>query len=210
MARFFYGLLWQLLFLIPLTCGATPFYIGGAGGYGSTTWQGLVPAPGKQNVAISMSTPEQVTEGGGVWGVWTGYEFGPLFALEANYTRYANAKVTFVEESLFSFDHDGLVSFDTQTETVSLMAKFMLFVPQTLVRAYSSFGIAEVHRTDLLFNHWNVSPTFGLGLNYNVTPHWMIELVGNYTAGYGESELNPVEDYVPFLYSVMARVAYRV
>jgi hypothetical protein len=30
-----------------------------------------------------------------------------------------------------------------------------------------------------------------------------------YSAGKGVSELNPVEDYFPFLYSVFIRLAYR-
>ena len=41
-----------------------PFYIGMLGGYGSTTWQGLVPKKANQNAAIIISTPKSVEEGG--------------------------------------------------------------------------------------------------------------------------------------------------
>ena len=55
-----------------------------------------------------------------------------------------------------------------------------------------------------------VTPTFALGFNYNLSEHIMAELGANYTAGYGESELNPAKDYVPFLYSAFVQLAYRI
>lgn len=186
-----------------------PFYIGAEAGYGSTTWQGLVPSRKNRNIAISMFTPKYINEGGAVWGLFAGYEFMPCFALEANYMRYPNAKVTFDGQSLFSFDHDGRHSFITRTETASLSAKIMLIIPRTALRIYSSAGAAETHRYDELTNHWHLGPTFGAGVNYNISEHLMAELGGSYTGGYGESELNPTQDYFPFLYSVFLRLAYR-
>jgi hypothetical protein len=38
----------------------------------------------------------------------------------------------------------------------------------------------------------------------------MAEIAGSYTAGFGESELEPVYDYIPFLYAVVLRIAYRI
>ena len=186
-----------------------PFYLGVTGGYGKTTWGGLVPEEDKQNSAIIISTPKYVNEGGVLWGLFAGYEFIPNFALEAAYNRYPDAKVNFDPSSLFSFEHDGLTSFTTQTETVSLIAKLMLIIPTTNIRAYSSLGAAEVHRDDQINNHWSTSPTFGAGFNYPFTDRIMGEFGGNYTAGRGEAELNPVNDYYPFLYSVFFRLAYR-
>jgi Outer membrane protein beta-barrel domain len=185
------------------------FYIGVTGGYGWTTWGGLVPSKNNQNLAISISTPKFVNEGGALWGGFAGYEFYPYFDLEFAYMRYPNDKITFDPSSIFSFDHDGLTDFITHTETFSLMVKIMLMIPKTCIKAYSSFGAAEVHRKDQINNHYRTSPTFGLGLDYNVTPHIMTELGANYVAGYGESELNPAQDYFPFLYSVFFRLAYR-
>lgn len=186
-----------------------PFFIGVTGGYGWTTWNGLVPSKDNQNFAISMSTPQNVTEGGALWGVFAGYEFLPSFALELAYMRYPNAKVTFDPQSLFTFEHNGLTEFTTHTEMVSLMGKIMLVIPTTTIRAYSSLGVAELHRNDEVNDQWVTSPTFGAGFNYNVTPHIMSELGANFTVGRGESELSPAEDYFPFLYSVFLRLAYR-
>ena len=36
---------------------AHPFYVGVDGGYGSTTWNGLVPAPANMNLGMMTSTP---------------------------------------------------------------------------------------------------------------------------------------------------------
>lgn len=185
-------------------------YLGGSAGYGSTTWQGLVPSAEKQNIAISMSTPISTSEGGGVFGAFMGYEFTPYFALEANYMHFPNATLLFDETSLFAFDHDDNTTMLTRTEMLSFIAKIMLIVPNTRVRAYSNFGIADIHRDDDLKDHWQVAPTFGFGLNYNITPRIMAELAANYAAGYGESEINPVDDYIPFLYSVSFKLAYRM
>ncbi len=96
----------------------------------------------------------------------------------------------------------------TKTESVSLMGKFMVFLPRTYVRAYSSVGIASVHREDILADRWKYTPTFGLGLNYHLTEHFMAELGINYTAGFGESNLNPTASYFPFLYSATLHLAY--
>ena len=195
----------------PLNKGFShPLYIGFSAGYGSTTWNGLVPSTENQNLALSISTPILVKEGGAVWGFLAGYEFSPYFALEANYTRYPQASIFFDEESLFAFENDGRLDLKTDTETGSVMAKFMLFIPRTTVRVYSSVGVAQVHRWDDMNENNRIAPTFGVGFNYNFAEHVMGELGANYTAGYGESELNPAKDYVPFLFSVFFKVAYRI
>ena len=187
-----------------------PLYLGVLGGFGSTTWQGLVPSQNNQNGAISMSTPVRVQEGGQVWGAIAGYEFTPFFALEANYTSYPRSYIAFDPESLFTFNHNGLTQFRSDTETLGLMAKVMLVIPQTKMRVFSSAGVANIHRQDIMVKDWRVSPSFGLGFNYQISEHLMGELGGNYVAGYGESQLNPADSYFPFLYSVSLRLAYRI
>ncbi|CDZ77171.1 OmpA-like transmembrane domain protein [Legionella massiliensis] len=189
----------------PFSRGA---YFGFLGGYGSTTWKGLVPAKENQNVALSLSTPLRAKEGGGVWGVLAGYEFIPALALEASYMRFSKAKVFFDQDSLFSFDHDDNVKLVTKTETLNLMGKILLPILQTPFRVFLSAGVAGIHRDDLLVKDWRVSPTFGGGLNYRLGQHAMVEIGGNYTAGYGESQLSPSDTYFPFLYSVSARLSY--
>ncbi|TAL64220.1 MAG: hypothetical protein EPN84_03750 [Legionella sp.] len=183
-------------------------YIGALGGYGSTTWEGMVPALQNQNSALSMSTPISADEGGGVWGFFTGYEFSDFFAVEVSYINYPNAVITFDTMSLFSFDHNDQTSFSTDTETVNIMGKVMLQVPKTKFRIYSSAGVANVHREDMISNQWHPGPTFGVGINYKFNEHVMAEVNGNYTAGFGESQLNPADTYIPFLYTGNFRLAF--
>lgn len=188
-----------------------PFYLGFKGGGGSTTWVRLVSSKEKQKLAMSFSTPIRVHEGGGIWGFYAGYELIPFFALEATYMHYPNATVFFDSvRSLFSFDHDGLSKFVTHTETVSLSGKFMILIPCTLIRAFSSFGVAGLHRKDIVENRWRATPTFDVGLSYNITDRIMAELAFNYTSGFGESELNPSETFMPFIYSGYLGLAYRI
>lgn len=186
------------------------FYIGANGGYGSTTWKGLVPNLNNQNIVISISTPTDVFEGGGVYGGFFGYELIPYFALEANYLKFPSARVFFAENSLFAFENNGRTILHTQTDAAAIMAKFMFIIPKTPIRAYSSVGGGGIHRTDEINDIWVATPAFGVGINVPVSKHLMMEIAGNYMAGYGESELNPVEDFIPFLYAIYFRAAFRI
>jgi opacity protein-like surface antigen len=182
------------------------FYAGLTGGYGSTTWNGLVP--NEPDSTMSVSTPVSVSEGGFAWGLFGGYEFIPQFALEASYMHYQAARLYFDYVSLFSFNYN-MTELTTRTEDVALMAKIMLIIPTTTIRVFSSVGVAMVHRYDDIKNIWRARPTFGAGFNYNFTDHWMGEVGINYVAGYGQAEMNPAQDYIPFLYSAFLRVGYR-
>jgi hypothetical protein len=186
-----------------------PFYVGVAGGYGSTTWGALVPSANKSNSAMALSTPVNVNEGGWMGGAFAGYEIIPQFAVELNYTKYPQAYLTFSKKSLFSYRNNHRTGFTTNTENVGLVGKFQVIIPRTSVRAFSSVGIAGIHRADVLANEWRPSPTFNVGFNYNITPHVMTELAVNYTGGAGEAELTPTDDYIPFLYGVYLRLGYR-
>lgn len=191
------------------TLSQHPIYVGFLGGFGSTTWNGLVPEHANLNEAITLSTPTHVEEGGGVWGAFVGYELFSTLALELTYLKYPHGEVFFDPYSLFSFTHDELTTFSTNTETLNLMAKIMMQIPTTALKLYSSVGVATIHREDLLLNDWRWSPAFGMGLNANISEHIMAEIDGNYTAGFGESQLNPTNTYFPFLYAVTFRLAYR-
>jgi hypothetical protein len=184
-------------------------YVGAMGGFGSTTWQGLMPKVNVQNSALSLSTPIAVHEGGGVWGFTAGYEFTPCFAIEGNYMFFPDAKLEFDEDSLYAFDNNDETVLITKTQTGSLSAKVMLVLPRTNMRVFSSAGIATVIRDDVVNKVYRISPVFAFGVNLLVTDRVMVELGSNYTAGYGESEINPVEDFVPFLYSIFIKGAIR-
>ena len=123
-----------------------PLYVGVTGGYGSTTWFGLVPSDENANEAMRTSTPIRSKEGGGVWGVFAGYELIPLFAIEAAYTHYPKATIMFDPEWYYSEDNPGLEQFTTDTETVSVIGKLMLLIPHTQIKAFASVGGAGLHQ----------------------------------------------------------------
>lgn len=185
------------------------YYLGGVGGSGSTTWRGLVPSDENKNNAMNISTPILVREGGAVWGLFGGYEITPYFAVEANYMHFPDAVITFDEDSLFAFDNNGMTKLISSTQTGSVIGKIMLIIPNSPFRLYSGAGIAAVWRNDEIGNAHQLSPTFAFGVTLNVNPKLMFEIGGNYTAGYGESEISPVNDYIPFLYSFYGKVALR-
>ena len=126
--------------------------------------------------------------------------------------HYPDATVIFDKGSLFTFDHRDLpdhpTEFKSKTETISVIGKIMLIIPDTNIRLFSSFGGANVHRKDILNDNWRFSPTFGAGINYRFTKDVMGEFGGSYTAGFGESNLKPTVSYFPFLYSINFRLAY--
>jgi hypothetical protein len=182
-----------------------PFYAGVTFAYGATTWSYLISDD--PNAAMALSTPTKVQESGEEWGLIAGYEFLPTFALELSYDHYPRAKVTFDPMSLFTFEHDGLTSFYTNTESLSLMGKFMVLIPHNEnFRVFGSAGAAVVHREDILTDKYLLTAKFGVGGNFAVNDTLTFEFGFDYTAGNGVSELNPAEHFIPFLYSVFTRL----
>ena len=144
-----------------------------------------------------------------MWGAQLGYEFTSHFAIEATYKHYPKATINFSQDSLFAFDNNDRTLFKSYTQQAALMAKIMARFLETNVHIYSSAGVADCHREDEILNQWQILPTFGIGFNYNFSQHFMGEIGGNYTAGYGESELSPADNFLPFLYSIFFSLSYR-
>lgn len=193
--------------------GATanhPFYAGLTIGYGTTTWSGLVASEDDDDIAMAVSTPTSVNEGGTIGGVFVGYEIFPSFAMEFSYTHYPNAKIYFDEMSLITYDYGGITELISQTNNYALVGKFLVPVPHTRsVRVFSSVGPSVTHRQDSVYNHWQLTPTFNFGFDIDVTEHIVAEVGANYTAGTAISEMNPAVDYIPFLYSGFGRLMWR-
>lgn len=185
------------------------FYVGMGAGYGSTTWFGLVPRGENNNSAMSLSTPLSVQEGGPAWNAFAGYEFTDYFALEASYAHFPRAEITFDPLSLFSFLNDEQTELFSNTATASIMAKIFMRFPNTRMRLWSGAGLGLIYRSDMVLHDRHVSPTFSVGVNYLFNDRLMSEIAAVYTAGYGESQLNPTETYFPFLYSITYRLSYR-
>lgn len=185
-------------------------YIAVASGYGMTTWGKLVPDGSSQSYALTFSMPKAVKEGGSSWGLFAGLVLLPCFDLELGYIHFPDARIAFDSSSLFTFEHNGLTSFTSQTESFSLMGKFKILIPHTRVSVFSSLGLAELHRKDQIINQWIFSPAFGTGISYPLSDRFSTELAANFITGQGTVELSPTEHYFPFVYALFLRLAYRL
>lgn len=184
------------------------FYFGGAVAYGKTTWPKLVD--NEQNVLfqrlVEQSVPKSVVDSGVTWGGFIGYRFDKNFAAEATYMRYPNSRITFNEDTLYY----PLTEFISRTQAYSLIGKFLYPLFNSRVDAFADAGVGFIRRSDVLEKTTRVTPTFGVGLACNVSKHVMTEVGFKYYAGYGKSEIRPVKDFVPFIYSVYFRLGYRL
>jgi len=194
-----------------------PMYVGAAIGYGSTNWNALKA----QDVSSETSVPQNVHHDSGVvWGVQLGYEITRYFALEAQYRQFRDTKIMLSDTS----DYWPITSFNTQTWTANLIGKFMIPIGIPRTRAFASAGAVYVHRRDVqinkdpfgegiptqrLANKGHVGPTFGVGINYLITRHFMAELAFEYDTGYGKTQEETLKSFVPFVYNVTLNVNYR-
>jgi hypothetical protein len=169
--------------------------------HGETAWKNLV----SDDFIVQISAPKSAEDYGTAWGGFLGYQFGQQFALEATYLRYPNTRILLDE---FSFYYP-ITDLTTHTQAYSMIGKFILPVANGRVSVYLDAGAGFTHRNDVLAKVTRVAPTFGLGFIANVTQHIMSQLGFAYYIGYGRSERRPVDDFVPFLFSVYFRLGYR-
>lgn len=185
-------------------------YVGVLGGSGSGTWSELIMKGGPQEVS-TVSTPIDAHEGGGVWGFLAGYQFSEHYAVQLQYMKFKKARVILAPYSDYDIDNPYQLTFYTNSEVYSAITKFMLPFPKGIpMSIYSDFGIALNKRSDRFArtkSRW--TPTFGLGLIYYLGQHWMFDGSFDYITGYGKSEVDPIYDYIPFLYAGSLKISYR-
>ncbi len=188
-----------------------PFYVGLAGGFGSTDWSQLTAHCGNLDPSLcllALSAPLSAGDQGFVWGVFIGYEIQPHFAFEINYVRFPDTTIVFDEFSLYATE-DGVITMKSGTYAYSFLGKFMVHIGSTGLRGFATAGAAMVHRTDSLANDTHVNPTFGVGINYVFPFRMMMEIGFQYYAGYGQAVLKPAINYIPFLYDVHLKLGYQ-
>lgn len=183
-----------------------PFYFGGTLGFGDTNWGGLVD-PNAVNDGSDSSTPVKAKASGIVWGLMAGYELNNYFAIQGNYQHYPTSQL-FFDEYNFYYPNESIV-LESQTETYSMVGKFMVPIFNTGFRLFSDLGPAYTRRSDDLANINQWAAQFGGGINYNITPRFLAEINFTYTTGWGVSDTEPAYEYVPFLYSINFGLAYR-
>ena len=178
------------------------FYLGGTIAYGQTTWSELA----SDDFFVEISVPSETHDSGTTWGGFMGYQFDTAFAVEAVYMRYPN---TLVKISPFSF-YFPLTEFVSRTQVYSVIGKFLYPLANARINAFMHAGLAFTRRSDVLAKVTRVGPTFGIGFMCNVSRRVITEVGFEYYVGYGKSEERPVDDYIPFLFSVYFRLGYRL
>jgi hypothetical protein len=198
---------------------ANPVYIGVLGGWGSTDWRMLVPkCHGTKNDItncknlIDASAPLSAGDSGFIWGATAGYEIQPHFAIEGTVIRFPDTTITF--NKVYNF-YTKLNNIDDETiRSITwayyLVAKFMVQIGNTPIRGFANAGPELTYRKDILADCVRINPTFGVGLDYLVAAHAMVEIGFQYIAGYGESNTKPASCYIPFLYSLHLKLMARI
>lgn len=182
------------------------FYVGALLGWGTTTWGYLVDS---KEWLSKFVTPTEVHEGGTLWGCFAGFEFNQFFALELQYMRCPRAKVYFWKWSLYTTE-DKVKEIDSRTDAYSLTMKIMTPVFHTPIKIFAAAGGAMERRSDKLAKQkTNLGGVFGAGLNVPVTEKMFAELAFQYYTGHGKTEIRPVYRYIPFIYTVHFKLAYR-
>lgn len=189
-------------------------YFGVNMGGGYTTWKYLVDTVDPPDTAVKETTPSGVREGGPSWGVVFGYDLARNFAVELQYMRFADSRITFDPDAALAYNlSDGTVpaTIRSRTEAYSLSGK--LFVPvgvNTHMRVFAAVGAGQVERRDVIAKRSCVTPYLSAGADYHFTRHWILESGFQYYTGFGVSELQPVSDFVPFAWDGYARIAYQL
>ena len=193
-------------------------------GAGGTSWPQLAhddSGPDSlDNGGLNVSVPiNAVDENLDVYGAILGYQPSENFAFEISYLRFPDSKLLM---SSVYFTPDILY---TESSEYTLMAKVIGRMTHRIpLFAYATAGMQAIHRDDntsalaigfsppilIQVNLWHINPAFGFGFMYNVTQHWVIDLAFRFNVGFGRSELIPMKDYVPFLYSGTFRFGYRI
>lgn len=186
------------------------FYLGGIIAYGETTWPELETwsgASADESFLVNQSAPKSAVDFGSTWGGFLGYQFDTAFAVEVIYMRYPNSRITFIDDLTY---YAPVAEFVTHTQVYSLVGKFLYPLANARINAFLDAGVAFTNRSDVLEKVTRVAPTFGLGFMCNVSRRVITELGFEYYVGYGRSELRPVNNYIPFLFSVYFRLGYRL
>jgi len=181
-----------------------PFYGGIIVGYGSTTWSKLID-PYKEKF-VTLTTPIAAKDSGFGGGILIGWQLSRNFAAEFYYFRYPKSYITFKHYSLYQPYHRII----SKTESFSMVGKFIVPTDFHQLSFYASAGLSITHRRDVLTKRAQATGAFGVGVIKPLKPNIDAEFSFQYHTGFAISELKPVLDYIPFLYSLQFRLIYHL
>lgn len=203
--------------LINITAFASPvehpLYAGISAGYGVADWNSLANHDSNPDNASSVleGVPDKAADRGLDYGAFIGYTFTPNYALELSYRKFKTVQIYFTEDSTYTppASPNSYPDIRSTTFNFSLVNKIMLPLPDNF-SLFSGLGPSLTYQSNPISKRTQqAGATFAVGANYEITEHFMATLEGDYTTGWGKSEEQPVNHYVPFLYSGDFKLAYR-
>jgi opacity protein-like surface antigen len=196
-----------------------PFYLGLAAGYGSTNWSGMKAL----DTPSQDSTPTVVHDSGFEWGAFFGWQPIQNLALEFRYQKFSDSVLTLDKSRYPSPPLPSNSKLTSQTWAYSVVAKLILPIGKSGLAVFGDLGPVYTRRHDPLASsaedpndarkpggkNSNLGIMFGGGLNYDLSDHIRTTLEFSYGSGSGESMQYPVYTYIPFIYSIEFKLAYR-
>ncbi len=201
-----------------------PLYVGVLLGYASTNWSALVDE--YHNQAVDNTTPVAADDSGPDKGLFIGYNLIKNFAVEFRYQNFSDTAVAFDRDQNTNYVNGKFISsFISSTYAYSLVAKVMLPLGSSPFSIFSDFGGVYTHRDDIFANaaqegdpynggypagtNHNYGVMFGAGVNYEFTSHLFNTIEFSYGSGNGSAIQFPTFSYIPFIYSIDYKIAYR-
>lgn len=180
-------------------------YIGMLNGFASTDWSQIACPNCADTDFILVSLPKTADDTGYAWGAFLGYQINRSFALELTYTHYPVTTLHFVIPNDYN-----TATIKSNTSTYSFVGKFLVPIYSSPISAFASAGLVAIDRTDQIADVVRVGAAFGLGLFADITPRIIGEFGFQFDTGYGKAEIDEVNDYVPFIYIIYAKLGYRL
>lgn len=187
------------------------FYISAQGGYADTHWDNI----NINDVARGVSRSTTHTTGG-AFAVLLGYQYH-YFGIEAGYYGLPTTHVT-TGVPATATTSAMIINSDIENYVLSFVGKMTLPIGDRL-GVYAKAGMADFSSTtSTLFvtvanNSSNsadyIGPAFGLGADFAVTPHWIVEASWMRFTGQG-SITNDIEPYQPNPDVFLVGLTYRI
>ncbi len=177
------------------------FYVGLMGGYANVDW-GPVISTDRATLATNPTSAEGV---GGLYGFDAGYQLNPYLQFEVEYMRLPTSNLTY---SVAAHRNYGVVDSTSIMDFYAVIAKFIVPLAETGLSLFTDAGPAYQRRSDNVAVIGTYEPTFGAGVLYRASPNIQLEASFQYGSGTGESEMNPMDDYIPEVYAYTFKVDY--
>ena len=177
------------------------FYVGLVGGYANVDWAPVIST----DRATLPTNPTSAEGTGGLYGFDAGYQLNPYVQFEGEYIRLPSSSLTY---SAAAHRNYGVLSSTTTMDFYAVIAKFIVPVAETGLSLFTDAGPAYQHRSDNVAEISTYEPTFGAGILYRASPNIQLEASFQYASGTGQSEKNPMDDYIPEVYAYTFKVNY--